>query len=124
MGSLPPLVLSRVSSHQAGPASLSPGDTLQGPGSPRPPGAGPGAPPAPGTEQEEGPAAAPSSEEDAAAAGVENVKSRTYSAELLARPRPEFPRGAPGASPGHGLRLEVRSPEKEEACGYIVTESE
>lgn len=74
-----------------------------------------------------------SSEEDTA--GVENVRSRTYSTELLARPRSElrahrlgeFPRWVPGASqeqegPGHGLRLEVKSPE--EAYGYIVTESE
>lgn len=84
-------------------------------------------------EQAEGPAAALSSEEDTA--GVENVKSRTYSTELLARPHPEprahglgeFPRWVSGASqeqegPGHGLRLEVTSPE--EAYGYIVTESE
>lgn len=74
-----------------------------------------------------------SSEEDAA--GVENVKSRTYSTELLAKsysePRTlgleEFPHWVSGASqeqegPGHGLRLELKSPK--EAYGYIMTESE
>ncbi|XP_070279659.1 receptor-type tyrosine-protein phosphatase N2 isoform X1 [Myotis yumanensis] len=118
---------------EVGPVSLSGGDVLQGQGSRRPPGAPPGAPPATGIEQAEGPAAALSSEEDTV--GVENVRSRTYSTELLARPRSEprthglgeFPRWVPGASqeqegPGHGLRLEVKSPE--EAYGYIVTESD
>ncbi|XP_015418275.1 PREDICTED: receptor-type tyrosine-protein phosphatase N2, partial [Myotis davidii] len=118
---------------EVGPVSLSRGDVLQGPGSRRPPGAPPGAPPATGMEQAEGPVAALSSEEDTI--GVENVRSRTYSTELLARPRSEprahrlgeLPHWVPGASqeqegPGHGLRLEVKSPE--EAYGYIVTESD
>ncbi|XP_045434231.1 receptor-type tyrosine-protein phosphatase N2 [Pipistrellus kuhlii] len=88
----------------------------------------------PGDEQADGPAAWSSEE---AAAGVENVKSRTYSSELPGRPRPEprarglgqSPRWVPRASqeqedPGPGLRLEVKAPEEEEAYGYIVTESD
>lgn len=94
------------------------------------------------SKKSEDPEASLSSEEDTA--GVENVKSQTYSKELLARPphsEPrvdgfgESPHWVPGPSqedlrlgagaeerPVDGLRLEVKSPEEE--YGYIVTGNE
>ncbi|XP_007464053.1 PREDICTED: receptor-type tyrosine-protein phosphatase N2 [Lipotes vexillifer] len=119
------------------------GDLLQGPGSPFLPGA-----PRPAgsfkteIKKSEDPEASPSSEEDRV--GVENIKSQTYSKELLQRPpHPEPGPGGLGASqlqapaalqedqrsgagargpPGQGLRLEVQLPQEE--YGYIVTEND
>lgn len=95
------------------------------------------------SKKSEEPEAALSSEEEGA--GVENVKSQTYSKDLLERPPHSQPWGdglgesqhwAPGAlqedqpleagawgQPGDGLRLEVKSP-AEEAYGYIVTDND
>ncbi|XP_022432078.1 receptor-type tyrosine-protein phosphatase N2-like isoform X2 [Delphinapterus leucas] len=119
------------------------GDLLQGPGSPFLP----GAPHLAGSfkteiKKSEDPEASPSSEEDRV--GVENIKSQTYSKELLQRPpHPEPGPGGLGASqlrapaapqedqhpgagargpPGQGLRLEVQPPQEE--YGYIVTEND
>ncbi|XP_065739707.1 receptor-type tyrosine-protein phosphatase N2 [Phocoena phocoena] len=119
------------------------GDLLQGPGSPFLP----GAPHLAGSfkteiKKSEDPEASPSSEEDHV--GVENIKSQTYSKELLQRPpHPEPGPGGLGASqlrapaapqedqrpgagargpPGQGLRLEVQPPQEE--YGYIVTEND
>ncbi|XP_036102267.1 receptor-type tyrosine-protein phosphatase N2 [Molossus molossus] len=120
------------------PVSLQLGDALQDPGS-RLPAAGP---PPVESKKSGDPEASLSSEEDTA--GVENVKSQTYSKELLTRPPHVEPRvdgfgelphwvprpqqedlrlgtGAEG-HPVNGLRLEVKSPEEE--YGYIVTEND
>ncbi|XP_070334945.1 receptor-type tyrosine-protein phosphatase N2 isoform X5 [Odocoileus virginianus] len=119
------------------------GDLLQGPGSPFLPGA-PRHTESFKTESKKGddPEASLSSEEERA--GVENVRSQTYSKELLQRPphaRPGL--GGPGATPlwapaapqgdlhlgasargppGPGLRLQVRP--QEEEYGYIVMEND
>uniref|UniRef100_A0A8C0HZP1 Protein tyrosine phosphatase receptor type N2 n=1 Tax=Balaenoptera musculus TaxID=9771 RepID=A0A8C0HZP1_BALMU len=118
-------------------------DLLQGPGSPFLP----GAPSLAGSfkteiKKSEDPEASPSSEEDRF--GVENIKSQTYSKELLQRPpHPEPGPSRLGASqlqapvapqedqrpgagarrpPSQGLRLEVQPPQEE--YGYIVTEND
>ncbi|KAM9077142.1 receptor-type tyrosine-protein phosphatase N2 [Megaptera novaeangliae] len=118
-------------------------DLLQGPGSPFLP----GAPRLAGSfkteiKKSEEPEASPSSEEDRF--GVENIKSQTYSKELLQRPpHPEPGPSRLGASqlqapvapqedqrpgagarrpPSQGLRLEVQPPQEE--YGYIVTEND
>ena len=118
-------------------------DLLQGPGSPFLP----GAPRLAGSfkteiKKSEDPEASPSSEEDRF--GVENIKSQTYSKELLQRPpHPEPGPSRLGASqlrapvapqedqrpgagarrpPSQGLWLEVQPPQEE--YGYIVTENE
>lgn len=115
------------------------GQALQAPGSQLPP----GAPLPAGSKKSEAPEAPLSSEEDAA--GLENVRSQTYSKELRERlphweprvdglgepPRwapgspqedPRLGAGARGRTGGDGLRLEVKSPGED--YGYIVTESE
>ncbi|XP_066897833.1 receptor-type tyrosine-protein phosphatase N2 isoform X7 [Kogia breviceps] len=119
------------------------GDLLRRPGSPFLP----GAPRLAGSfkteiKKSEDPEASPSSEEDRV--GVENIKSQTYSKELLHRPpHPEPGPGGLGASqlrapaapredqrpgagawgpPDRGLRLEVQPPQEE--YGYIVTEND
>ncbi|XP_045693738.1 receptor-type tyrosine-protein phosphatase N2 isoform X1 [Phyllostomus hastatus] len=123
---------------EVNPVSLRLGHALQDPGSQLPPGA-----PLPvGSKKSEDPEASLSSEEDAA--GMENVKSQTYSKELWERPPHWEPRvvgvgesphwapeplredprlraGARGRT-GDGLRLEVKSPGED--YGYIVTESD
>ncbi|KAM9698935.1 receptor-type tyrosine-protein phosphatase N2 isoform 1-T1 [Dama dama] len=119
------------------------GDLLQGPGSPFLPG-GPRLTEPFKTENKKGddPEASLSSEEERA--GVENVRSQTYSKELLQRPPHVRPgQGGPGATPlwtpatpqgdlhlgagaqgppGPGLRLQVQPPEEE--YGYIVMEND
>uniref|UniRef100_A0A2K5S6Q1 Protein tyrosine phosphatase receptor type N2 n=1 Tax=Cebus imitator TaxID=2715852 RepID=A0A2K5S6Q1_CEBIM len=119
-------------------------DLLQEHGSRLEPGALPFAKPLKMERKEsERPEASPSSEEETA--GVENVKSLTYSKALLGpqphsqpgaggfaelqspTPRPpkekqSLPAGARGAL-GDGLQLEVE-PSEEEARGYIVTDRE
>ncbi|KAM8775385.1 receptor-type tyrosine-protein phosphatase N2 [Rhynchonycteris naso] len=128
---------------EVNPLSLRLGDLLQDPRSQVLPG-----PPRPlessksDIKKSEDPEASLSSEEDTA--GVENVKSQTYSKELLESPPPskpkvdrpgEFPHWVPGPTqkdlrlgagarghPSDGLRLEVKSPEEE--YGYIVTEND
>ncbi|XP_074222733.1 receptor-type tyrosine-protein phosphatase N2 isoform X1 [Camelus bactrianus] len=106
------------------------GDPLQGPGSPLLPGAPQLAEPfKTEIKKSEAPAAPLSSEEERA--GVESVRSRTYTKELaegLLKPGPGLgpgaPRGlqrwAPVGPPSQGLRLEAKS--SGEQHGYIVTQ--
>ncbi|XP_054430772.1 receptor-type tyrosine-protein phosphatase N2 [Pteronotus mesoamericanus] len=123
---------------EVSPVSLRPGHVLQDPGArPLPRG-----PPPVGSKKPEGPDASLSSEEDAA--GVENVRSQTYSKELGERPphweprvdglgeSPHWVPGAPQEDPrlgagargraGDGLRLEVKSPGED--YGYVMTDSD
>ncbi|XP_019514641.1 PREDICTED: receptor-type tyrosine-protein phosphatase N2 isoform X3 [Hipposideros armiger] len=122
---------------EVSPLSLKLGDLLQDPGPPLAESF------KAESKKSEEPEAALSSEEEGA--GVENVKSQTYSKDLLERPPHSQPWGdglgesqrwAPGAlqedqpleagaqgQPGDGLRLEVKSP-AEEAYGYIVTDND
>ena len=119
------------------------GDLLQGPGSPFLPGAHRLTEPfKTESKKADDPEASLSSEEERA--GVENVRSQTYSKELLQRPPHARPGpGRPGATPlwtpaapqgdlhlgagaqgppSPGLRLQVQPPEEE--YGYIVMENE
>ncbi|MXQ94158.1 hypothetical protein E5288_WYG010367 [Bos mutus] len=89
------------------------GDLLQGPGSPFLP-AAPHLTEPFKTESKKGDDAEASLSSEEEHAGVENVRSQTYSKELLQRP--------PQAPPGPGLRLQVQPPEEE--YGYIVMEDD
>lgn len=109
------------------------GDFLQGPRSPFLP-AAPRLTEPFKTESKKGDDAEASLSSEEERAGVENVRSQTYSKELLQRPLQERPGlgtapqedlhlGA-GAQepPGPDLRLQVQAPEEE--YGYIVMENE
>ncbi|XP_065794778.1 receptor-type tyrosine-protein phosphatase N2 isoform X2 [Muntiacus reevesi] len=119
------------------------GDLLQDPGSPFLPG-GPRLTEPFKTESKKGDDAEASLSSEEEHAGVENVRSQTYSKELLQRPPHARPgQGGPGAMPlwtpaapqedlhlgagaqgppSPGLRLQVQPPEEE--YGYIVMEND
>lgn len=119
--------------HQVNRLGVQLGDLLQGPGSPFLP-AAPHLTEPFKTESKKGDDAEASLSSEEEHAGVENVRSQTYSKELLQRP----PQARPGPGrapqealhlgagaqvpPGPGLRLQVQPPEEE--YGYILMENE
>lgn len=119
--------------HQVNRLGVQLGDLLQGPGSPFLP-AAPRLTEPFKTESKKGDDAEGSLSSEEEHAGVENVRSQTYSKELLQRPPQARP--GPGTArqealhlgagaqvpPGPGLRLQVQPPEEE--YGYIVMENE